>query len=467
MSRGKVAVGARTYENTVDDDSDDGVLRGDDRCHRHYDATANALIPGTSLPCSVAKKALPHAHRRRNTDLCVPRSAFLEPIGVTREEFYQQRLLLNLSWHCDKRPRTVGGAGNRTVTWTFHTQAPHTPPELQSFSVTNGQLADNDTYEARCSAYEQAYEEYACECCRELERAGAQDPRQPGPCGSCLHAVGWHRCDQDELEERWRAGSLHNGHFDVASTLWALARRLVPLDVLKTKLDEYIAAGHLEADEKEQYAEVFEQMQGVMREKNVYVQPGAVETRAADAEHAPMTEEELRTELEARERLLQRLQEQDGVMTDQWRVYSEIVEGLQNPRKLLRMCIQASAGTGKSFLLETLYLWCVVHGLRVSACAPTGIAAARIHVPRTPVHAYTLHYLVGLNISLESTLDATSLEDEKTARLAKIQVLFSDEMSMTDDATWASMKDQFTAVGARAAAEEEEAQSRGELASWG
>ena len=62
-------------------------------------------------------------------------------------------------------------------------------------------------------------------------------------------------------------------------------------------------------------------------------------------------------------------------MTDQWRVYSEIVEGLQNPRKLLRMCIQASAGTGKSFLLETLYLWCVVHSLRVSACGPRPASA--------------------------------------------------------------------------------------------
>ena len=95
--------------------------------------------------------------------------------------------------------------------------------------------------------------------------------------------------------------------------------------------------------------------------------------------------------------------------TDQWRVCSEIREALQNPRKLLRMCVQASAGTGKSFLLETLYLWCLVHGLEVHACAPTGIAAARIHVPRTPVHAYTMHYLLGLSVGLESTLDATSL----------------------------------------------------------
>ena len=59
------------------------------------------------------------------------------------------------------------------------------------------------------------------------------------------------------------------------------------------------------------------------------------------------------------------------------------------------MFIQASAGTGKSFLLETLYLWCLVHGLEVSACAPTGIAAARIRIQRTPVRAFTLHYIFG------------------------------------------------------------------------
>ena len=74
-----------------------------------------------------------------------------------------------------------------------------------------------------------------------------------------MSVVAWVRLAR-KVVERWRAGSLHNGHFDVASTLWPLARRLVPLDVLKTKLDEYIAAGHLEAEEKEQYAEVFERM---------------------------------------------------------------------------------------------------------------------------------------------------------------------------------------------------------------
>ena len=40
------------------------------------------------------------------------------------------------------------------------------------------------------------------------------EPGEPGPCGSCLHALGWHRCERDQVAERWRAGSLHNGQFD-------------------------------------------------------------------------------------------------------------------------------------------------------------------------------------------------------------------------------------------------------------
>ena len=104
--------------------------------------------------------------------------------------------------------------------------------------------------------------------------------------------------------------------------------------------------------------------------------------------------------------------------------------------------------------METLYLGCVVHGLEVHACAPTGIAAARINVPRTPVHSYTLHYLLGLNVGLETTLDATSLKDEKTARLAKTKVLFTYEASMIDDVTWSCVKDQLTSVGAVAGAAE-------------
>ena len=60
----------------------------------------------------------------------------------------------------------------------------------------------------------------------------------------------------------------------------------------------------------------------------------------------------------------------------------------------VRLMVQASAGTGKSYLLSTVYLWCIVHGLNCKAAAPTGIAAANIEVEGTDVTATTLHALL-------------------------------------------------------------------------
>ena len=49
--------------------------------------------------------------------------------------------------------------------------------------------------------------------------------------------------------------------------------------------------------------------------------------------------------------------------------------------------------TGKSFLLNLVFLWCLVNGKRVKAAAPTGIAAASIEIERTNVRATTIHQL--------------------------------------------------------------------------
>ena len=57
------------------------------------------------------------------------------------------------------------------------------------------------------------------------------------------------------------------------------------------------------------------------------------------------------------------------VLRDRWKIQAG---------EWLRMMVQARAGTGKSFLLSTVYLWCLVHGHRVKGAAPTGIAAANI-----------------------------------------------------------------------------------------
>ena len=72
--------------------------------------------------------------------------------------------------------------------------------------------------------------------------------------------------------------------------------------------------------------------------------------------------------------------------------------GIPAVTKAVRMLVQASAGTGdlsffvcahaltvrpnkktgQTFLLTTLYLWCVVNGVHCKAAAPTGIVGALV-----------------------------------------------------------------------------------------
>ena len=66
----------------------------------------------------------------------------------------------------------------------------------------------------------------------------------------------------------------------------------------------------------------------------------------------------------------------------------------------------------KIFLLEILFLWCHFHGHTVRAAAPIGIAAARLRVRRTPIHATTLRYLFAQGFDSESRVDATIAEEE-------------------------------------------------------
>ena len=85
-------------------------------------------------------------------------------------------------------------------------------------------------------------------------------------------------------------------------------------------------------------------------------------------------------------------------------MYSEITKALADGVRL-RMLVQASAGTGKSFLLTTVMLWCVVHGKIAKAAAPTGIAASNIEIEGTHVSATTLHAMFDFDTELTTRLD--------------------------------------------------------------
>ena len=89
--------------------------------------------------------------------------------------------------------------------------------------------------------------------------------------------------------------------------------------------------------------------------------------------------------------------------------------------------VQASAGTGKSFLLTTVYLWCIVNEKKAKACAPTGIAAANVEIEGTEVAAQTIHALLDLDYELQCKLDFAKLGNPKTSALMSLDVIFIDE----------------------------------------
>ena len=94
------------------------------------------------------------------------------------------------------------------------------------------------------------------------------------------------------------------------------------------------------------------------------------------------------------------------------------------------MMVQASAGTGKSFLLTSIYLWCVVHGMACKAAAPTGIAAANIEIDGTDICAATLHSVFDMDSHYKSNLDFAKPGVDKVAAILNMKVLFIDEAQL-------------------------------------
>ena len=100
----------RVDENTVEDVPDCNVES--DTAHRHWHCIPASMPSGklcrsTEYPSMVVR-------RRHNARLCVPRSAFIEPLGPKRETFYERKLLENLPWFCTTEPRTYEGDTEQT-----------------------------------------------------------------------------------------------------------------------------------------------------------------------------------------------------------------------------------------------------------------------------------------------------------------------------------------------------------------
>ena len=122
-----------------------------------------------------------------------------------------------------------------------------------------------------------------------------------------------------------------------------------------TQADEYVTEGLLTEESAATIMRVIESERGMSRTIN----DGAVSDDEESGPAAPahtslkMTKEELQVELDRRTALLQE-GAVDGLGTDQWRVFCHIIEVLTSGDRYLRLLVQASAGTGKSFLLSTV-----------------------------------------------------------------------------------------------------------------
>ena len=240
-----------------------------------------------------------------------------------------------------------------------------------------------------------------------------------------------------------------SGKLDVQRSLYNLHRRNLPLEKLHEKAKAYIKEGLIDEASALAMIRAIEAERGTLAVLNENAHP-AEEGSPALVDALPLarlSSDEMRELLHKRER-----QMQDGGDpshdTDQWRVYRYIVKSIEDGR-YLRLMVQASAGTGKSFLLTTVFLWCLVrerscqlgtcgeersHQLgSCQAACPTGIAASNIELAKTSVSACTLHSMLELESDRDGTrskLDFSKSGTEKVAALLKLKVLLLDEVRL-------------------------------------
>ena len=418
--------GPAAHESTVDDTiSDEEFEAVPDKAHRHYDPAMERVAPGTRF--SSTCKHIEGCRRRNNHCLGVNRTSLIEPIGGKRELFYEQKLWLGLAWVGGKP--TVKDDG--TVVWQFRWEP---PPEddvgarLEPIVIRSD---SGDSFEERCATIEAVFcdreLDAVCSCCA-LEMSA-------GRCTACSDAIGWHRCLNPSSTQRlyWRKGTLHEGNLDAQKVLYNLHRRLLPLGVLKEKAQVYVSDGLLRVGEADAIVRTIEQERNYARVVND-VSEAAVANNGQALVTDRLSFDQLRQLLADRESMMR-----DGgttaTPTDQWRVYQHIISSIQRGQ-LLRLMVQASAGTGKSFLLSAVYLWCIVNGLKTKAAAPTGIAAANIEIEGTDVTAITIHNMFEMGADYKSKLDFTKLSNSKVAALVMMQALLIDEAGMLDADCW-------------------------------
>ena len=280
---------------------------------------------------------------------------FIEPIGSSRENFYESKLVLGLPWYCPEAPRAVTREdGEGDTEWTFQFLPPVNEiggKNIDSEVLRLGEVRQDVSFEMMCHRLEakfcEAELDIVCRCCAE--------EMQGSPCSSCRYATGFHICRNAHNHcghHVWKKGTLHAGALDVQRVLFNLHRKLVPLDALKEKAKSYVDSELISAELADRIIRVIECERGDATYIND-VQPGDDPNAAAPASHVTtrLSPEQMAALLEKRIEMMKQGPAEDGGATDQFRVFSHIIEKLQGDEPL-RLMIQASAGTGCRYVFS-------------------------------------------------------------------------------------------------------------------
>ncbi len=306
-----------THENTVPEPETSAV----DRTHKNYDAFMETVKEGTVFKSS--GPGLESVRRRKQSRLGVSRTGFIAPLGESREEYYEQKLLLTLPWFCSTCPvKNADGDAEWRFVWEPPASAcvgDETLPRKELLLTDKAKVS----FEHLCQSYEQeicSKTDIICGCCE----------AETSVCKSCRHSVGFHTCEKDP-ELKWRKQSLFGGRLDCERCLWNLHRKRVPIDVIRNKAREFSGRDLLTEAQVLKMITAIEQERNIERVSNSDVQVGeALEVSSGDLE------EKLWDMLQER---VANMKAGDGV-TCQYRVYQEIIEHLEKNIPL-RLLIQA------------------------------------------------------------------------------------------------------------------------------
>ena len=260
--------------------------------------------------------------------------SFLEPLGNSREAHFEQRLLLSLAWYCTTKPTICS---DDHLEWEFIWDPPVEGIRQRIINIQDDSVI---SFEKTCSDLESdicdQHLDIVCKCCC-LDKEGV--------CNSCQFAVGFHRCEHASWKGTlWRKGTLHDGVADVERVLFNLHRKHVPLDKLKAKAIEYVAANHIDQKRADAVIRVIEEQRCISRTVNDVFFASPCDASPTSA----LTASQLVAELRKREEQM-KTSDSEGGVTDQWRIFQEIIDCLTRG-EYLRMMVQASCSQAYSEL---------------------------------------------------------------------------------------------------------------------